>query len=255
MILNNNTEKILVSRSLHAPKALYEQVKDHILDNIRSGKWPPDTKIPSENQLSQEFSVSRMTINRALRELADAGILVRIQGVGTYVAQPKPMTALFEITSIDKEIRENGGIYSCKIYLLKEEKADSKLASAMGIMPETLVYHSIIVHKDREKPVMLADRYVNPICAPDYINQDFTSITPSDYLLKVTPVSKVEHIVEAVLPDSMAMKLLAIPSDEPCLVLHRKTWDNSRIATFSKMIYPGSVYRLGGKFKPSSLTV
>lgn len=236
--------------TLKAPKALYEQVKDHIMTRIQSGEWPPNTRIPSENQLLKELSVSRMTVNRALRELSDGGYLVRIQGVGTYVAQPKPLTELFEITSIDEEIRSRGGVHSCDVHLLQEEEAYPEVAAAMEIMQGVPVYHSIVLHKNSGKPVMLADRYVNPLSVPDYLKQDFTSITPSNYLLSVAPVTDVEHIVEAVLPDAMALKLLKISSHEPCLVLHRQTWDNQRVVTHSRMTYPGSTYRIGGRFKP-----
>jgi GntR family transcriptional regulator, histidine utilization repressor len=236
-----------------ATKALYEQVKDHIMTRIQSGEWPPDTRIPSENQLAKELSVSRLTVNRALRELSNDAHLVRIQGVGTYVAQPKPMTALFEITSIDEEIQNRGGVYSCEVHLLKEEKAFPELAAAMEIMPDTPVYHSIIIHKNRKKPVMLADRYVNPVAVPDYIKQDFTRITPSNYLLEYASMSNVEHIVEALPADAMAQKLLKMSPHEPCLVLHRQTWDDQRrVITHSKMTYPGSTYRIGGRFTPVS---
>ncbi|RTZ97716.1 MAG: histidine utilization repressor, partial [Deltaproteobacteria bacterium] len=88
-----------------APRALYLQVKDYILERIGSGKWPPDQRIPSENQLVKRLGVSRMTVNRALRELSAEGRLVRIQGVGSFVAHPRPLTTLFQIISIDKEIR------------------------------------------------------------------------------------------------------------------------------------------------------
>jgi len=236
--------------TLHAPKALYEQVKDHIMTNIQSGEWPPDARIPSENQLVHELSVSRMTINRALRELSDSGHLVRIQGVGTYVARPKHLTAFLEITSIDEEIRNRGGVHSCDVHLLQEEAAYPELAAAMAIMPETPVYHSIVVHKNSGNPVMMADRYVNPLSAPHYLKQDFTRTTPSKYLLNVVPASDVEHIVEAVLPDAMAQKLLKISPHEPSLVLHRQTWDNQRVVTHSRMTYPGANYRIGGRFKP-----
>ncbi len=237
---------------LQTPKALYEQVKDHITNKIKSGAWPPDTRVPSENQLAKEFSVSRMTVNRALRELSHLGHIVRIQGVGTYVAKPKPMTALFEIISIDEEIKNNGNIYSCDVHLLQKENAHPELALSMEIAPGAPVYHSIVVHKSNGSPVMLSDRYVNPLSVPDYLKQDFTNITPSNYLLSIAPVSEVEHIVEAVLPDNMTMRLLKISCSGPCLVLHRKTWDGHKVVTHSKMTYPGSTYRLGGRFKPMS---
>ena len=65
---------------------LYLQVKRHILDNIGSGKWGASARVPSENDLVRSFGVSRMTANRALRELRDEGVLVRIAGVGSFVA-------------------------------------------------------------------------------------------------------------------------------------------------------------------------
>lgn len=237
---------------MQGPKALYEQVKDYIIKRIHSGEWKTDTKIPSENQLVHELGVSRMTVNRALREMAEQGYLVRIQGVGTYIAPPKPLTALFEIVSIDDEIRSRGGVHSSEVHLLKEEEAYSELAAAMEIPVGSPIYHSIIIHKNSGKPVMLADQYVNPQSAPDYIKQDFTTITTSRYLLSVAGLTDVEHIVEAVLPDATTRKLLKIELNEPCLVLHRQTWDNQKVVTHSRMTYPGSIYRIGGRFKTLS---
>ena len=232
------------------PRALYIQVKEYILTRIDSGEWQPDERIPSENQLVDVLNVSRMTVNRALRELATEGRLVRIQGVGSFVARPKPVTTLFEIQSIDDEVRGWGGVYSCDIHLLVEERAYSELATAMGIPEGAPVFHSIIVHRDRDRPVLLGDRYVNPAIAPDYLGQDFTLVTPTNYLLKVAPVTKVEHIIEALLPDENTRNLLEIDAAEPCLVLHRQTWNDLLIGTHSRFTYPGSRYRIGGRFTP-----
>ncbi len=235
-----------------APRALYIQVKDYILERIDSGKWPPDSRIPSENQLVGRLNVSRMTVNRALRELAMEGRLVRIQGVGSFVAHPKPLTTLFEIMSIDDEITAWGGTHSARVILLAEEKAFPALAAVMEISVGAPVFHSVILHKDRGRPLLLADRYVDPVSAPDYLKQDFTTITPTHYLLKTIPVADVEHIVEAVIPDMATRKWLEMDAGEPCLVLHRQTWNGSRVSTHSKFSYPGSRYRMGGRFKPLS---
>jgi GntR family histidine utilization transcriptional repressor len=233
-----------------APRPLYQQVKDHILAKIASGRWPPDTRIPSENQLVAEMSVSRMTVNRALRELTGEGRLVRLQGVGTFVAHPKPLTTLYEIRSISEEIRQWGGRHSCDVHLLAEEKAFPELAAAMGIALGTAVFHSLIVHRDRQSPVLLDDRYVNPAAAPEYLGQDFTRITPTAYLLRTVPVTDAEHIIEALMPDKGTRSLLEMPAAEPCLVLHRQTWLGREVVTHSRFTYPGSRYRIGGRFKP-----
>lgn len=72
-----------------APAPFYEKVKQAISEKIHSGVWRPHDRIPSEAELVAQFGFSRMTINRALRELTDEGLLVRLQGVGTFVAERK----------------------------------------------------------------------------------------------------------------------------------------------------------------------
>ncbi len=232
-------------------RPLYQQVKDYIEDRIKSGKWPPEARIPSENELVRTLGVSRMTINRALRELSEAGLLIRLQGVGTYVAPRKPVSALLEIRSIADEIRQAGGRHDSTVHLLREEKASPALAAGMELPPGSRVFHAVLVHSDGGVPIQLADRYVNPAVAPDFLKQDFTRITPNEYLVSVSPATEVEHVIEAVLPDQRTRRLLAINRHEPCLVLHRKTWIGKTVATSSRFFYPGSRYRLGGRFKPA----
>ncbi len=232
-------------------RPLYQQVKDYIQERIKSGDWPPETRIPSENQLVETLGVSRMTINRALRELSEAGLLTRLQGVGTYVAPRKPVSALLEIRSIADEIKKAGGRHTSTVHLLREEKASPVLAARMELAPGARVFHAILVHADGGLPIQLADRYVNPAVAPDFMKQDFTRTTPNEYLVSVAPPTEVEHVIEAVLPDQRTRRLLAINRHEPCLVLHRKTWVGKTVATSSRFFYPGSRYRLGGRFKPA----
>jgi GntR family histidine utilization transcriptional repressor len=240
------------SEMLNSVLPRYQQVKEYILCRIDSGELQPGIKIESENRLVEITGVSRMTVNRALRELTDEGKLTRIQGAGTFVASPKPQSALLEVQSIAQDIRRRGGIYSCDIRLLSEEKIKPSLALSMGLQPYSPVYHSVIVHMDNRLPIQLADRYVNPAMAPDYLAQDFSKISPNEYLLGLSPISEVEHVVEAVIPDGWIRELLQINEAEPCLVLYRKTWVNKDVATKSSFYYPGSRYRIGGRFTPSN---
>lgn len=233
-----------------APQPLYQKIKDHILGLIREGAWAPDTCIPSENQLVEQLKVSRMTVNRALRELTEAGFLVRLQGVGTFVAHPKPLKTLLEIRSIVDEIQERGGVHSCDVHLLAQENAFTELAIVMQIPVGAPVFHSVVVNRDRGVPVQLADEFVSPVVAPDYLEQDLTMTNPTDYLLRNIAITDVEHIIEALQPDSWMQQLLSIGPDEPCLMLHRQTWCGDRVATHSRFIFPGSRYRIGGRFKP-----
>ena len=234
------------------PRPLYLQVKDFISGQIDSGAWPPEFKVPSENELVARMKVSRMTANRALRELTAEGRLVRVQGLGTFVARPQRLGALFDIRSIADEIAERGGRHTSDVLLLAREKASPQLAAAMGLAPGREVFHSIIIHRDNGLPVQYSDRYVNPAVAPGYLDQDFTVTTPSQYLLETAPIQEAEHVLEAARPEARVRKLLEIEADEPCLVLHRQTWSGGVVATRSWFVYPGSRYRLGGRFSSST---
>ena len=234
------------------PVPLYQRVKRYILSRIESGEWPIDTRIPSENELADTLGISRMTANRALRELTHNGQLFRIQGVGTFVASRRPLSPLLEVRNIAEDIRLRGGIHSSQVHLLTREPASEELAADMELPTGSVVYHSIIVHLDRDIPVQMDERYVNPAVAAGYLDQDFTRITPSQYLFQVAPLTEAEHVVKAILPDKKTQKLLKIKANEPCLVLKRRTWSNGVVVTKNIFVYPGSRYQLGSRFKTSS---
>ncbi|ODN72400.1 HTH-type transcriptional regulator FrlR [Methylobrevis pamukkalensis] len=87
---------------------LYQGLKREIRDRIARGDWAAGTRVPSENELVAEFGVSRMTANRALRELAAEGLVVRVKGAGSFVADAKGHSALVEVRNIADEIRARG---------------------------------------------------------------------------------------------------------------------------------------------------
>jgi len=216
---------------------------------ICSGQWRPGDKIPSENAFVDQLGASRMTVNRALRELAGDGILERVQGVGTFVARRRPFHALLEIRDIAREISDAGGLHTSTLHRLETVGAPPAVARDMGIAAGASVFHVIIVHHDRGCPVQMADRYVNPASAPDFMAQDFSTVTPSAYLMQVAPVTEVEHVVSAVMPDALTRELLKMAPGEPCLLLDRTVWSGPVVATCNRLAYPGGRYRIGGRFR------
>ena len=232
------------------PQPLYLRVKNHILDNIGSGKWGASTRVPSENDIVKSFGVSRMTANRALRELQDEGVLVRIAGVGSFVADRQAHAHPLEIRGIDLEIRERGHVHRSEIVALERIRAVAELAEDFGVAPRTELYCSVIVHFENDRPIQLEDRYVLPQLAPDYLRMDFKQTTPHDYLIKVAPLQQAEHVLRAQMPDERTRKLLAMKKDEPCLVVIRRTWTADQIASVARLYHPGSRYELSGRFRP-----
>lgn len=230
------------------PFALYEKIKKSVIRNIETGALKPDDRVPSETQLARDFNASRMTANRALKELTEEGRIIRVQGVGTFVARPGPDTVNVEITSIADQITALGGIHSAQVLLLGSEPADREIAWKLDLDVGQAVFHSIIVHMDRTVPIQYSERFINPAVAPDYLVQDFQKTTPCDYLLEVAPVQRAEHTIRAILCEGKIRDYLDIPSTEPCLSLQRRTWSFDQVATYSTFISPGSRYHLHGEF-------
>lgn len=225
----------------------YAMVKQLILSRIASGEWAPRHRIPSENELVASLGLSRMTINRALRELAADGVLLRIQGLGTFVAEGKSRTAVFEVRNIADEIAQRGHVHAAQTVVKDELKATPALSDELRVELGAPVFHSLVVHSENDIPVQLEDRYVNPAIAPDYLKQDFASRTPNSYLTAIAPWTTVEHTVEAVLPASWEAKLLAIAKGDPCLLIRRRTFVGDNVVTSVRLIMPGGRSRIESK--------
>lgn len=231
-----------------APQALYRRAKDFVQGKLRSGEWKPGDLIPSENRLVQELGMSRMTVNRALRELTEEGHLVRVSGVGTFVAESKPQSNLLRITAIADEIIARGHRYSCQVLHMGREAASMAVAAALALPTGTSVFHLLCVHCEEGVPVQLEDRYVNPEMVPEFLQQDFGEhLQPAKYLLNVIRPDEMEHIVEASHPSNDESRHMQIDTNEPCLVLMRRTWSGSKIVTWVRLIHPSSRYRLGSR--------
>ncbi len=222
----------------------FQQVKDHVLQKIHNGTWKPGDLIPSERELMQQFGLSRMTVNRALRELTDNQMLVRTQGSGTYVAEGKHQSTLVEIRSIDDEVVARGHRYRSQVLALEISETPAAL-SALEFKTGS-VFHSSIVHFADDIPIQLEDRYTNPILFPEYLEQDFHRVTPNHYMMQVAPMHRAEYSLESKMPDATVRKRLQMENGEPCLVLSRRTWVRDAVATSVTLWHPGARFRFTG---------
>ncbi|MGW8375171.1 histidine utilization repressor [Streptomyces sp. ODS28] len=233
-----------------APNAgpAYQRVKDLVSGQIAGGRWREGDALPSESQFVASLGLSRMTVNRALRELAAEGLIRRVMGVGSFVAQVKGSSGLVEVHNIAEEVRRRGHRYDARVLSVREEPAGPSAGAELGVARGRPVYHSRVVHSEDGVVIQLEDRYVNPAFAPGYLEQDFTTRTPYTFLSEVAPLDRGEHIVEAVLPSEEECDLLRVDRSEPCLLIHRRTWSQGALVSIARLLHPGSRYRLEGGF-------
>lgn len=224
----------------------FTQIKDHIRGQIESGELPELAKVASENELAEQFQVSRMTARRALQELTEEGVLSRSKGAGTFVSSFKSQSSVLEIRSIKDEINENGGDYSAKLLQIDAIEANEETAQNLQIPAGSKVFQSVILHCNNGLPVQLEQRYVNASLLPEYAAQDFQCITPHEYLSRVAPLTEASQEISAVVAKGEVCEYLQTQEHTACLQIKRRTWSRTGVVSFAILTSPGDRYRLGG---------
>ncbi len=236
--------------SLAASGAPYTRVKQHLKDGLAQGRWPAGALMPSEAELVAEFGVSRMTVNRALRELQSEGLVDRTQGVGTFAAQLHKVSSTLKIADLHEEIVGRGHVHEARVHVQRTEPAADALAAQLGLKPGDTVFHTLIVHFENGVPLQCEDRYVNPAVAPDYLGADFTRTTPTHELFETTALWRAQYSIEAARPTRQEAQLLGVAEDAPCLILVRRTFTREAPITIARLVHPGTLYSLHGEFEP-----
>ncbi|MGJ3265228.1 MAG: histidine utilization repressor [Salinarimonas sp.] len=232
------------SRLPHTAGPLYDRVKRWILGRIARGEWRAEARLPSEHDLVAELGVSRMTVHRALRELTNAGVLTRIQGVGTFVAPPQIHAAAMEVRDIAAEIRARGHVHAAEVVTLEAAPPPDDVRERFGPGAYARLYHSVVVHAENGVPVQVEERWVDPGLAPAYLAQDFTRTTAHAFLQACAPLTEVEHVISAARADAATAAHLALRTGDPVLLLRCRTWFGATVASVARLTYPGERYAL-----------
>jgi GntR family histidine utilization transcriptional repressor len=228
----------------------YARVKQALKDGLAGGQWPAGALMPSEAELVAQFGVSRMTINRALRELQAEGLVERSQGVGTFAARLHRVSSTLTIRDLHEEISARGHVHHAVVHLQRSEKAPAALAAQLGLAAGARVFHTLIVHHENGVPLQCEDRYVNPACSPGYLAADFTRTTPTQVLFETTALWRAQYAIEAAPASADEARLLGIAAGDACLVVSRSTYTRDATITLARLVHPGKRYGLQGEFQP-----
>jgi GntR family histidine utilization transcriptional repressor len=236
------------SASEPAGEAPFARIKRHLKDGLATGTWPPGSRLPSEAELVGRFGVSRMTAGRALRELHADGLISRVQGVGSFAAPLHRVSSTLTIRDLHEEITARGHRHRAVIDVCRAERASAGLAAQLGLRPGERVFHTRIVHLENDSPLQCEDRFVNPVCAPDYLRADFSRMTPTHYLFRHTSLWRAQYSIESALPTRGEARLLGIKASDPCLIVVRRTFSRDSVITLARLVHPGNRYQLSGEF-------
>lgn len=232
----------------------YKQIQNHILDAIKTGTLTPGMQIPTEMDLAASFNVSRMTVNKALTALSSQGILTRVAGRGTFVAEAKVETPLISVVDFAEEIRNRGHRHHTQVLGHRWQMVFDDLAMALGMANGTEAGYCEVLHYENDLPLILEKRYVNPIHIPEFMAQDFSLITPTAYLLAHYPLTEIEHTVEAIFADAVSAKSLQINVNDPCLLTTRRTWGEGTLVSYARILAAGSRYKLRSRYFANTMS-
>lgn len=214
---------------------------------IASGEWPPGHRIPFEHELVAEYGCARATVGKALTNLVRAGLIERRRKAGTFVAYPHVQSAVLDIPDIGRAIAERTGSYR---YDLLSSRMLTDDGQSGNFADGTQLRHVTGVHHGKDGPFAFEDRLISLACVAEAEHADFTTQSPSEWLLRRVPWTQARHRISAVGAGPDVSHHLAIPRYTPCLNVERWTWRTGNAVTFVCQTFRGDRFDLVATFTP-----
>lgn len=221
----------------------YRDIKKIVLERVRNNTWPPGSLLPGEIALAAEFGCARTTVNRAMRELAQEGILDRKRKAGTRIKDTPERQAKLAIPIIRKEIEATGAPYRYNLSSRQICDIPDWLRSRLGLPATTQVLHLKCVHYAGNAPFQVEDRWINMTAVPSVVDADFEETGPNEWLIAKVPFTDVEIAFSAARADQSVAGFLNINAGDPVFVSERITWLQDTPITYAKMQF-GSHYKM-----------
>lgn len=224
----------------YAVKATYKDVKSDILSKITKGEWAPGSLVPNEVDLALSYGCARATVNRAMRELADDGLIERRRKAGTRVRMTPIRRARFDIPVVRAEIEEKGADYRYSLVSSSVEPAPDWLRARLQLPQNGEVMRLICMHFADGDPYQHEDRWINLEALPQATSVDFSEVGPNEWLVATIPFSDVEISFSAGLADQEMTDYLTCAMGDPVFIIERSTWWEGQAVTYVRLTYrPG----------------
>lgn len=239
----------VLSRGDSAP-SLHQRILGDIEGRILSGEWPPGHRIPFEMELAAQYACSRMTVNKALSQLAKAGLIERRKRSGSFVTQPHAQSAVLEIRDIKAEVQSLGMTYDYELLARAQRRANADEREQLDLRAGSVVIDLQCRHFAGRRPFTYEERLINLAAVPEAATQPFDKVAPGPWLIERVPWSAAEHRIQAIGADAEIANVLEISEGTPCLQIDRRTRMNGIYVTLVRLVYPGQTFELVANFAP-----
>lgn len=197
----------------------WEAIRDEALRRIQSREWQPGATIPNEEDLAREFGCARATVNRALRDLAEAGFLERRRKAGTRVAVLPVRKATLEIPVIRREVEARGAVHSHRVLSARSTVPPPPVASRLNHAAEMLLIETL--HLADGRPFALETRWLNTAILPPLPDLDRVSL--NEWLVGNVPYASGDIEFSAEAADSREAAALGLAEGTALFITERRT--------------------------------
>lgn len=236
--------------------SIYIQLKQLLKNLILEKQFKPDEKIPSENELGRHFSISRMTVRQAIKELIAEGYLYIRRGEGTFVCRVEKIQQLIKLDGFSREMTRLGYKPSSRILLAKKLDDYDSFREAYYSLGKGK--HDFVVLIRRvlfldNTPYALENSYLDAKIGEPLLGRTFKpEFSIYRYIEDECGIvlAKANHIIEPVLVDKATADLLEIKKGEPVLRLKGTTYTRDGVPTeYLESVYRGGKYQLNIEIK------
>ncbi len=233
-------------------QTLHQRIVADMECNILSGKWSPGHRLPFEVDLARQYDCSRMTVNKAMMQLARSGLIERRRKSGSFVTRPHSQSAVLEIRDIKAEVLSLGLAYGYRLLSRRKRKAGPRDRALLGPGETGHVLALECLHLADGRPFCSERRIISLDAVPAAESQSFAAIAPGPWLLERVPWSSAQHTIRAIAADTHLAQILAVPPAAPCLCVERRTALEGVPVTHVLLAWPGSSHELVAQFEPST---
>ncbi len=219
----------------------WQAIRGEVERRVSTGIWRPGDTIPSEAALAEEFACARATVNRALRSLAEDGMVERRRRTGTRIAPLPSPKARIPVPLLRAEVEATGAAYTYRLLRRRLAAPPALVAQRIGLRGRLVNLRALPLAG--AKPYCLEERWLNPEAVPGLLDVDFATVSANEYLLAHVPLSKGTLALSAAPAGAAEAKALATGIGKPLFEMIRTTWSGTCPVTTVRLLFPPG-YRL-----------
>lgn len=215
----------------------WQAVQAKVQRRISERVWEPGALIPGEKDLAEEFGCARATVNRALRQLAEAGLLERRRKGGTRVTRHPVRKATLDISITRHEVEQRGKAYSFNTLSKRLAAPPKAISAAMKLPPGEKHLHIKTLHKADGRPFMFEDRWINTLTVPHLLDADLSQVNANEWLVENALFTHGSISFSAAGATKYQAQQLAIEPEDAVFIIQRSTWQSDHSITLVKLAY------------------